>query len=106
MPENPIAALPEVFVSNSSISKTVFDALERGELRKLGSRLYTRNTDAEPETLVRRNWYFLISGYYPDALIADRTALENKPAADGSVFLVSERTREVALPGLVFRPRK
>jgi fido (protein-threonine AMPylation protein) len=106
MPESPIAALPEVFVSNSSISKTVFDALERGELRKLGSRLYTRNTDAEPETLVRRNWYFLISGYYPDALIADRTALENKPAADGSVFLVSNGRREVELPGLTFRPRK
>jgi hypothetical protein len=106
MPEISIAALPEVFVSNSSISKAVFDALERGELRKLGSRLYTRNLAAEPEALVRRNWYFLVPAYYPDAIIADRTALENKPAPDGSVFIISSKARDVKLPGLVIRPRK
>lgn len=106
MPEISIAALPEVFVSNSSISKAVFDALERGELRKLGSRLYTRNLETEPGTLIRRNWYFLVPAYYPDAIIADRTALENKPASDGSVFLISSKTREVELPGLILRPRK
>lgn len=39
MPEFSIAALPEVFVSNSSISKFVYDAVDRGQLRKLGSRL-------------------------------------------------------------------
>lgn len=106
MPENSLAALPEVFVSNAQLSKTVGEALRRGELRKLGSRLYSRNLTEDPERLVRRNWYFLIGAYYPDALIADRTALENKPAADGSVFLISERTRDVELPGIVFRPRK
>ena len=106
MPENSLAALPEVFVSNSKMSKTVGQAVARGQLQKIGSRLYTRNLTENPESLVRRNWYFLISSYYPDALIADRTALENKPAADGSVFLISKRTREVSLPGLTFRPRK
>lgn len=82
MPEISIAALPEVFVSNSNISKAVFEALERGELRKLGSRLYTRNLETDPETLIRRNWNFLIPAYYPDAIIADRTALENKSKRD------------------------
>ena len=106
MPEISLAAQPEVFVSSSALSKAAGSAVARGELRKLGSRLYTRNLTEDPERLVRRYWYFLISGYYPDALIADRTALENKPAADGSVFLVSEGTREVQLPGLIFRPRK
>jgi hypothetical protein len=43
MPEFSLAALPEIFVSDSSISKTVYEAVERGKLRKLGSRLYTRN---------------------------------------------------------------
>ncbi len=98
--------MPEVFVSNTDISKAVSEAVERGTLRKLGSRLYSRNLTEEPERLVRRNWYYLITDYYPDALIADRTALENKPAADGSVFLISDKTREISLPGLVFRPRK
>jgi len=105
MPEFSIAALPEVFVSDASISKAVYEAVERGQLRKLGSRLYTRNLDEDPERLVRRNWYYLVTAYYPDALIADRTALENKPADDGSVFLISQKKRETALPGIVFRPR-
>lgn len=105
MPQFSLAALPEVFVSDSSISKTVYEAVERGQLRKLGSRLYTRNLQEDAERLVRRNWYNLIASYYPDAVIADRTALENKPAEDGSVFLISSKKRETALPGLTFRPR-
>ncbi|NJM34387.1 MAG: cell filamentation protein Fic [Rhodomicrobium sp.] len=105
MPEFSLAALPEVFVSDSAISKAVYEAVERGQLRKLGSRLYTRNLTENPERLIRRNWYNLIASYYPDAVIADRTALENKPAEDGSVFLISAKRREVQLPGLTFRPR-
>lgn len=105
MPEFSIKSLPEVFVSDTAISKPVSEAVARRQLRKLGSRLYTRNFDEEPEQLLRRNWYYLITAYYPDALITDRTALENQPAADGSVFLVSAKRREVTLPGIVFRPR-
>lgn len=106
MPVFSLETLPEVFVSDSAISKAVSEALSRGKLRKLGSRLYTRNLDEEPKRLVLRNWYHLIAAYYPDALITDRTALENAPARDGSVCLISSKKREVSLPGVVFRPRK
>ena len=106
MPEFSANAYPEVFVSNTAISKAVYEAVGRGELRKIGSRLYTRNLTDDPERLVRRNWYHLITGYYPDALIADRTALENKPAEDGSVFLISRKKPEVELPGITLRPRR
>ena len=61
MPEFSIAALPEVFVSDSAISKAVYEAVERGQLRKLGSRLYTRNLDDEPARLIRRNWHGLVA---------------------------------------------
>jgi hypothetical protein len=97
---------PEVFVSDTSISRYVHEAVAQGKLRNIGSRLYTRNLREDPETLVRRNWYYLISAYFPDTLIADRTALEHQPAEDGSVFLISARKREVNLPGLALRPRK
>lgn len=106
MPDFSLEAMPEVFVSDTSISKAVSEAVARGKLRKLGSRLYTRNLDEEPERLGRRNWYYLIMAYYPDALITDRTALENQPASDGSVCLISTKKRDVALPGVTFRPRK
>ena len=106
MPEIALADLPEVFVSNTKLSGSVRDALARGQIRKLGSRLYTRNLTEDPRRLINRQWYFLLNAYYPDALISDRTALENKPATDGSVFLISERTREIQVPGITFRPRK
>ncbi len=105
MPESSIANLPEVFVSHTAISNAVHQALQRGQLRKLATRLYTRNKDEDPARLILRNWYYLLPSYYPDALIADRTALENRPAADGSVFLISAKKRDTALPGLTFRPR-
>jgi len=101
-----IDAMPEVFVSNADISKAVSAAVARGALRKIGSRLYTRNLGEDPARLVKRHWYHLITEYFPDALITDRTALENQPAPDGSVCLISDKKRDVELPGLVFRPRK
>ena len=98
--------LPEVFVSTTAISALVHQAVKAGKLRKLGSRLYTKDPSSPPEDIVKRNWYFLLRNYYPDALIADRTAIENKPAADGSVFIVSSKKRETMLPGITFKPRQ
>lgn len=39
MPDFSLASLPEVFVSDSTISKAVYDAVSRRQLRKLGTRL-------------------------------------------------------------------
>jgi hypothetical protein len=74
-------------------------------LRKLASRVYTRNLKDPPEQIVRRNLWPLVAAYLPGALIADRTALENRPSVDGSVFLVADHKRAIALPGAVLRPR-
>jgi prophage maintenance system killer protein len=101
-----LETLPEVFVSNSDITSQVYQAVSDGKLRKIASRLYTKNMHDDPELIVRRHWHDLLKQYYPDALIADRTALENSPAKDGSVFIVSSKKRNTELPGLIFNPRK
>lgn len=98
--------MPEAFVSGTAISREVSRAVKAGRLRKLASRLYTRNLTDTPEAVVRRNLWNIVAGYFPGALIADRTALENAPAEDGSVCLVAERGNDVKLPGLVLRPRR
>ena len=98
--------MPEAFVSDTAISREVSRAAKAGRLRKLASRLYTRNLSDQPETVIRRNLWNIVGGYFPGALIADRTALENTPARDGSVCLVAERGNDVKLPGLVLRPRR
>ncbi len=99
-------AVPEAFVSDTSVSRSVSRAVKMGRLRKLASRLYTRNLTGSPTVIVRRNLWNIAGGYFPGAVIADRTALENAPASDGSVLLISERGRDVALPGYILRPRR
>ena len=101
-----LSELSEAFVSNTAISRMVSRAVKAGEVRKLASRLYTKNLEDPPEEVVRRNLWGIVAGYFPGALVADRTALEAAPAPDGSVFLVSERGRMVELPGIVLRPRR
>lgn len=100
------SAMPEVFVSTAELAKDVSREVKRGALRKLGSRLYTRNLKEAPEQIIRRNLWPLAAAYLPGALIADRTALENRPAPDGSIFLVAGHARNIALPGVTLRPRK
>ncbi len=98
--------LPEVFVSNASLTSHVSSQLRKGALRKLGSRVYTANLKEQPEVLVRRHAWFLVEALFPGAVIVDRTALEHRPATDGSVFIISNKKRPIHLPGLSIHPRK
>ncbi len=98
--------LPEIFVSTTETSALVSRAQADGLVRQLAPRLYTKNLTETPERIVRRNAWQIVAAYVPGALIADRTALENVPAEDGSVFIVSSRKRDIELPGLKIRTRK
>lgn len=103
---NLLEGMPEAFVSDKTTTRAVSRAVKAGKLRKLSSRLYTRNLTDLPETIVARNLWQIVAGYFPGALIADRTALENTPASDGSICLITERGRDVNLPGHTLRPRR
>ena len=93
-------------MSYARISSEVSRRVADGRLRKLATRLYTRNLRDAPRDIVRRNLWAIVAGYFPDALVADRTALELEPARDGSVCVVSPRGADVELPGIVLRPRR
>ncbi len=86
--------------------KAVSREVKLGKLRRLASRVYTRNLTAPPEKLINKNLWFLIAALLPDALIADRSALDYRAAPDGSVFLISDHKGDVELPGAILRPRK
>ena len=105
MPKNPLDGLPEVFVSNAAIASAVSRAVAQGRIRQIGTKLYTFNLDDPPEGIVRRSLWELVASYVPGALIADRTAIENRPASDGSIFVVSDRKRDIVLPGITIRSR-
>ena len=105
-PARLVEDMPEAFVSTTAISREVSRRLKAGRLRKLASRVYTTNLNDPPATVVRRNLWSIVAGFFPGALIADRTALENEPAPDGSVCLVTESGDPIALPGITLRPRR
>lgn len=105
-PKNPLETLPEVFVSSTELYRAVSRALKDGSLRQIGSKVYTRNLRDPPEVLIQRHLWPVISALVPGALIADRTALELQPAADGSFFVVSDRKRDLEMPGVIIRPRR
>jgi fido (protein-threonine AMPylation protein) len=98
--------LPEVFVSNKTLASKVSKELKRGVLRKLGSRVYTTNLTEAKELLIKRHAWFIVRELFPESVIVDRTALEHRPTADGSVFIISKKKRAVLLPGLSIYPRK
>ena len=97
----------EVIVSHAGISRAVSRLVSSGKLRKLASRLYTSDLESAPGVIVRRNLWDIVAGYFPGALVADRTALEIEPAtADGSMCLVTNSGADIQLPGVRLRPRR
>jgi hypothetical protein len=101
-----IDQMPEVFLSTDKISYAVSRAAKAGKIRKIGPKLYTANLMDSPEQVIRRNFWHIAGMIFPGAVVVDRTAIENIPASDGSVFLSSASTREVELPGITLRSRK
>lgn len=101
---------PEVFLSTAATSRAVRAAVQAGRARKLGPRLYTRNTEEPLERVARRNWQRIAAAYFPGAVVVDRSAFEAKPSEDGSLFLDAgpayTTRRPVRLPGLTLRPRR
>ncbi len=97
------AVLPEVFLSDSNTSTAVGRMVRAGTARKISPRLYTRNLADEPKDIVARNLWQIVALLMPGAVVSHRTAFENRPAPDGSVFLSGAYSRQTALPGITLR---
>lgn len=95
--------LPEVFLSTTEMSAMVRRMVGRGELRKIGPRLYTPNQVDAPEVIVARNLWQVIGLLFPGAVVSHRTALTQKPTPGGTVFLTGAYDRTVQLPGASVR---
>jgi fido (protein-threonine AMPylation protein) len=97
----------EVFFSTTRTSRAIRRLLEAGEVRHVEGRLYTKNLADPLSDVVRRRVWDVAAGYFPGALIADRTAFELRPSGEeGSVFLCAGTRRVVRLPGVVLNCRR
>lgn len=69
--------------------------------------MYTKNLHDPLDEVVRRRAWDAAAGYFPGAVIVDRTAFEMRPSGEeGSIFLSGHTARVVRLPGLVLNCRR
>jgi hypothetical protein len=66
-------------------------------------RIYTSNFSDEPAAIIKRNWFHILSGLYPEALLSHRSGLEFVPTPNGHIFLTYTYTEKVQLPGLTIQ---
>jgi hypothetical protein len=92
--------LPEVFLSESDTTRVVSQMVRDGSARKIGPRLYASNMNEPVEVIIARNCWQIVGMLVPGGVIGFRTALESRPADDGSVFVTCGYKKIIELPGL------
>lgn len=97
------AEWPAVFLSDSSITARVSAAVKRGELAKIGPRLYTSLVSDPPEHVVSMHLWDVVRLLCPGMVVGYRTALHTKPTPEGKMFLVGPYPRTLKLPGVTLR---
>ena len=102
MRKTPPSKIQEIIFASSEKkeSKRITALLKEKFIRKIAPRIYTSNLEEEPNSIIKRNWYRILSYRFPEALLSHRSALEFKPTSKGHIFLTYSYTLKVSLPGL------
>jgi len=95
-----------VFRTTPELAPRISRDLKAGRVRRLAPGVYTTDVDGPVEAVALRLLWPIAALIFPGAVIADRTAFEARPSADGSVFLAANVERDVRLPGVHLRARK
>jgi Fic family protein len=103
--EHWVASLPNLILSSNVITQDVSTAVERGLLRKVGPRLYSKDLKAPVEAIVRGNAIAIASLRVPGCVLSHRTALEMVPF-EGHLFLTGPRNKTIALAGLTLKVKQ
>lgn len=96
---------PEIVFSSSDVrlSQAISRALKAGLLRKIAPRIYTSNLTDNPEEIIKKHRYYILSKLYPNSVISHRSALEGGISKEGSVIISYKYNGVVLLPGLTIR---
>lgn len=98
---NPVVLSEIIFGSaNSSESKRIQQLVRKGLAYKIAPRIYTTNYSDEIHSIVKRNWFRIISHLFPGAILSHRSALECKPTPNGHIFITHSYNKIIELPGL------
>lgn len=106
MPRTSAVDWPDLVVSSSATSDRILRAVDTGKLRPLAVPFYSPDLESAAADIVRRNVWRIVGTLVPGGMLSYRTAIEGKPADDGSVFVVAAKRYERDLPGLRIRAVK
>ena len=98
--------LPEVFLSDSTISYKVMRLAKQGKVKRLVGKLYTSNLVDSVDNIVHRRLWEIIGLLFPKAIIADKTAWTLSPNEHNEIFVISDKTRPVTIGTYTIYPRK
>jgi hypothetical protein len=105
MPKNTASAadLPDVFLTSEDQAPAIYRARQRGDIRKIGARLYTRLVTIPASEVIKQRRWQITALYAPGAVIGYRTAFESQPTAGGTIFASGAARKAVDLDGLQLR---
>lgn len=95
---------PELVFADEAKRSTLSQAVSRGRLARLGSRIYTGAVNEDPAAVARRAWWKILAHEFPGAVITDRSARAKTPV-DGALTIVHPKRRPLLLTGLTIIPR-
>lgn len=98
-------AWPELVFSGDSDPAVLSRAVDRGTLRRVARGIYTGDTEAALDDIVRRHLWRIVGRELPGAVIVDRSARQAGPV-DGRLYVDHSRTRPLELPGVTVLPRR
>jgi Fic family protein len=93
--------LQEIIIGTKEGSKEIGKLEKQGLVRKIAPRVYTSGLEEAPEKILRRNWFRIVSGLFPEAFLSHRSALESIPTLHGHLYLTRNYKGTVNLPGLI-----
>lgn len=97
---------PELVISTTETRRAIHDAVQRGELKQIASRIYSTNHKDDPAQIIRRHWIQVTAAFFPHSVISDRSAANPAMVVEGNLFLVHEgRHRDLVLAGLELHGR-
>jgi fido (protein-threonine AMPylation protein) len=97
--------LPEVFLSDISVTDKTYNLKKQNLVRKIAPHLYTSNMNDGIDNIVSRNMWQIVGLLYPNAVVSDRTAVELKPI-NNTIFLRTNKSRSTKIGNITIDVKK
>lgn len=101
-----MADFPPVVYASDTDKDVIARAVRRGDMVRVGPGIYFSDTEKPVAALMRQHLWDIVGRVMPGAVIVDRSVRDGALGADGSLYVVADRTRPLNLAGVTVYPRR